>query len=115
MEIKFNPITFSLDVVKKAYPELNFDFEFAYLGDESVDPKEYTGPWGAADFESETPSILIDPRLPICAFPEIFFHELAHVLSGFDEGHSSNWNEMFENLHTVYHEMFEELYADPDA
>jgi hypothetical protein len=110
-----NPITFTFDVAKKAHPDLEYDFAFAYLGDEELGPKEYSGPWGQTDFDGEFPTILVDPRLPICAFPEIFMHELAHVIVGFDAGHEEAWENEFKKLEEFYNQVFEELHADPDA
>ena len=113
--IEFNPITFVFQVVKKAHPELEFDFHFSYLDDETIDPKVHNGPWGQADFETEVPTVLVDPRLPICAFAEIFLHEIAHIVVGFDAEHSAEWEQEFDRLHELYHEMFFELHGNPDA
>jgi hypothetical protein len=114
-DIEFNPITFAFQVVKKAHPDLKFEFQFGYLDDESIDPKVYTGPWGQVDFETEVPTVLVDPRLPICAFAEILLHEIAHIVVGFEAEHSDAWEQEFDRLHSLYHEIFFELHADPNA
>ena len=104
-----------LQVVEKAHPELEFNFSFAYLGDEATNPKVHTGPWGQSDFETEIPTVLVDPRLPICAFAEILLHEIAHIVVGLSAEHGDEWEQEFDKLHNLYHEMFFELHADPNA
>ncbi len=114
-EIEFNPITFPFLVVKKAYPDLRFNFHFSYIEDENALPSEYNGPWGRADLSEDVPVVLVDPRLPICAFPEILLHEVAHVVMGVKAQHGPKWKKEFDKLRELYHQMFFELYGDPDA
>lgn len=117
--IRFNPISFAFDVVEKAHPDIQFDFHFAYLEDENIVPGDYNGPWGVTDFETSPVTVAIDPRLPLCAFAEILLHEVAHVVVGFDDGHDADghgdkWQQEFDRLHELYHEMFA-LQFDPDT
>jgi len=114
MNVTFNPFDFAFAVVDEVHPNLNFELCFAYLDDEEIPTSRYEGPWGCAEFgvDGDIDRVVIDPRLPLCAFAEILMHEVAHLVAGPDAEHSDVWNEEFAKLNVKYNEMFEKAYSD---
>lgn len=100
--INFNPITFSLEITSINYPDLKYNFNWVYLENPEVCSEHYAGPWGAVNFDGDIPTVEIDPRLPIERFPEIFLHEIAHLVVGYEEDHNEVWEKEFEKLEESY-------------
>lgn len=116
MRIAFDPIAFAAEVAEQAHPDLDFEFEFAYLADADQPDGAYSGPWGAAEFpEDGVLRVVVDPRLPIQRFAEIFLHEVAHLVVGAETGHGEAWATAFNRLHSDYHRLFAERYGEPTA
>lgn len=64
--------------------------------------------------DGSSPVITISAATPIGAGPEIFSHELAHIVAGMEAGHGAGWEAVMDRIHARYEEIADTLfYGEP--
>lgn len=59
---------------------------------------EAEGAWGRTHFDESPVVIEIDSRCPVAGAFDVFVHELAHVIAGFDAGHEKPWEQARDEI-----------------
>lgn len=64
--------------------------------------------------DGSDPIISIAANSPIGAMAEIFAHELAHIVAGYESGHGERWEAVMDQIHDEYEKAAVEMAAEEE-
>lgn len=91
------------------YPETKYTAQMV----EKLEDENGQEVYGCTYFDEdhkEIPLIEVSGQTPASAVPEIFAHELAHIVT--NDGHGQSWDQVFEDILNKYTELCEELLGE---